>query len=139
MDKKLERLVWRRAGTVCEYCRMPQVSLVPFHLEHIVARQHGGPTVASNLAVACARCNFNKGPNLASLDPKTKRKVWLFNPRRHRWSRHFRWLGATIVGRTAIGRATVELLDMNHPAVVELRRSLIDEDLFPEAELPKSP
>lgn len=35
--------VRRRAGKRCEYCRVPQAAFRrPFHIEHIVARQHGG-------------------------------------------------------------------------------------------------
>jgi HNH endonuclease len=32
--------------------------LEPFHLEHIVDRQHGGKTETENLAWACHRCNY---------------------------------------------------------------------------------
>jgi len=56
-----------RAGNRCEYCRLPEeLSDVPFHVEHIVARQHQGGDELSNLALACDRCNLYKGPNLAS-------------------------------------------------------------------------
>ena len=33
--------VRRRAGGRCEYCRLPLYVPRPFHIEHIVARQHG--------------------------------------------------------------------------------------------------
>jgi hypothetical protein len=46
--------VQRRAGYRCEYCRVPRDAFRrPFHLEHIVARQHGGGTVPDNFAFAC--------------------------------------------------------------------------------------
>src|SRR4051794_18394911 len=32
------------------------------HVEHIVARQHGGADDPDNLALACNRCNASKGP-----------------------------------------------------------------------------
>ena len=41
--------------------------------------------------------------------------VRLFNPRRDEWSAHFRWEGATIVGITPIGRATIAVLNINEP------------------------
>jgi len=54
----------------------------------------------------------------------------LFNPRRQRWGRHFRWDGARIVGRTAVGRVTVDVLNLNHGPIVELRAVLIEEGLL---------
>src|SRR5438309_1258259 len=43
------------------------------------------------------------------------------NPRRHIWSRHFRWEDGYLVGRTAIGRVTIERLKVNDPCRVRLR------------------
>jgi 5-methylcytosine-specific restriction endonuclease McrA len=45
---------------------MPQEAtpLIPFHVEHIVSRQHGGSDDPNGLALACDRCNAYKGPNL---------------------------------------------------------------------------
>jgi hypothetical protein len=49
----LRQAVIERAAGVCEYCRFPQaLSLFGFEIEHIVAEQHGGATVADNLALA---------------------------------------------------------------------------------------
>ncbi|MBV8126112.1 MAG: hypothetical protein JO114_00445 [Planctomycetaceae bacterium] len=61
----------------------------------------------------------------------TRRLRPLFNPRRHKWSRHFRREGAYLVGRTPIGRVTVELLRINDPFRVEFREELMAEELFP--------
>jgi hypothetical protein len=64
--------VRRRAGNRCEYCHLPQEAFRRgFHTEHIVARQHGGPTSLDNLAFACWSCNLKKGPNLSGIDPAT--------------------------------------------------------------------
>ena len=44
MDASTRDLVWDRAGFRCEYCRIHQED-EPFyrlHVEHIVAKQHGG-------------------------------------------------------------------------------------------------
>ncbi len=63
--RSLERLVRRRALGCCEYCGLPeQYSSAPFQMDHIIAEQHRGPTVPSNLALACCACNHHKGPNL---------------------------------------------------------------------------
>jgi hypothetical protein len=54
MDDALVRLVWQRARATCEYCRLPQgFSKLPFHVDHIHARHHGGEAVPGNLALAC--------------------------------------------------------------------------------------
>lgn len=135
MNPDLRAKVRDRAGDRCEYCRLPQ-QLAPwatFHVEHIVARQHGGGDELRNLAWSCDRCNLNKGPNLAGRDPRTGTITRLYNPRRSEWSRHFRWDGPVLVGRTAVGRTTVEVLRINHPQRVLLRGMLIAEGTFPPA------
>jgi hypothetical protein len=104
MDEVLADLVRRRAGNCCEYCRLPQAaSSTRFQIDHIIAEQHGGKTVASNLALSCLADNNHKGPNLAGIDPRTGKKVWLFNPRRHSWSRHFQWNGPILLGARQSG------------------------------------
>jgi hypothetical protein len=123
----LRQQVRERAGRRCEYCRLPD-SLPPlesFHLEHIVARQHGGETTLDNLAWACHRCNRHKGPNLTGIDPITKEIVSLFHPRRLIWSGHFILRGIELIGLTPPGRATVVLLQMNAARRLERRGELI--------------
>lgn len=112
-----------RAGDRCEYCHLPQSAApaVRFHVEHVVARQHGGVDDLSNVALACNRCNFYKGPNLTAIDAETRQIVRLFDPRNDAWADHFEQQGYRLVGRTATGRATVTLLQMNAPDRVDLR------------------
>ncbi|MFM9960549.1 MAG: HNH endonuclease [Planctomycetaceae bacterium] len=132
MDTELEKLVWSRANAACEYCRLPQDACSwTFHIEHIIAQQHGGLTVAGNLALSCPRCNLFKGTNLASVDHVTGRRVWLFHPRRHLWQTHFRWSDLFVVGRTPAGRATVALLHMNAGEDLETRQELREMGRFP--------
>lgn len=133
MDRATEHIVRLRAGGICEYCRLPEAAApVEFVIDHIVARQHRGATVAENLALACMECNLHKGPNLASLDPPgTGELTRLFNPRTDAWEDRFQWNGAELVGLTAIGRATILVLSINDPLRVDVRQSLMDEGLFP--------
>lgn len=122
-----------RAGYACEYCRLFAAHHPgPFEVEHVIAKQHGGLPLFSNRAYACLHCNRHKGPNLSGFDKETSRTKLgrLFYPRRHKWQRHFRWQGPLLVGRTPIGRATVQVLAMNDPVRVGLRQELIDEGLF---------
>ncbi len=66
MDETLYREVRRRAQERCEYCQMSEEAYRPrFQIDHIIAQQHGGPTISENLALACVRCNLHKGPNIA--------------------------------------------------------------------------
>ena len=132
IDQALKKLVRRRARSCCEYCGLPEAySSTLFEIEHIIAEQHGGPLAPENLALACLACNRHKGPNIAGVDPKTGKQVWLFHPRRQSWRRHFRWKGPVLVGRTAIGRATINILAVNLPYRIAQRAALIDEGLFP--------
>ena len=87
---ELAEMVRRRTGHPCEYCRLPQAAFYrSFHIEHIVARQHGRSKQLDNLALACWRCNLKKGPNLAGIDPGTGQATALFHPRKDDWTEHF--------------------------------------------------
>lgn len=131
MTENLAAAVRRRAGNRCEYCHLPQAAFRrPFHIEHIVAKQHGGETQLENLALACWYCNLKKGPNLAGIDPESGDTVPLFNPRKDEWADHFDSTfssvagpGIEIKGRTSTGRATLRVLGMND----EMRRVLRNE------------
>ena len=128
----LRDLVRRRANDTCEYCRMPQIFYrAPFQPDHIIAEMHRGKTVASNLCWTCFHCNLHKGPNLGGVDPKSGKKEWLFNPRRMKWSRHFRWDGPILIGLTPAGRTTIEVLNINGEEYVQTRAVLIAEGVFP--------
>lgn len=131
MEAASRILVRRRAGDSCEYCGLSQddAPFVPFHIEHIIPRQHGGNDDPSNLALCCNHCNFHKGPNLSGIDPETRRVVTLFNPRGAVWHEHFERQGALILGRTPAGRATVRVLAMNSMDRIELRAALSNEEV----------
>jgi 5-methylcytosine-specific restriction endonuclease McrA len=113
--------VRRRAAGLCEYCRIPETAFRrSFHIEHVIAKQHGGPTGLDNLALACWAFNLKKGPNLSGIDPETGRLTALFHPRKDGWGNHFSFRAATSVtlgievrGLTATGRTTTTLLAMN--------------------------
>jgi hypothetical protein len=124
--------VRRRANGRCEYCRLPDLALdaADFHVEHIIARKHGGQDGMDNLAWSCIFCNLYKGPNLASFDPDTGELTRLFNPRRDPWDEHFRLDGARIAGLTPVGRTSIWLLEMNSEILLSLRTHLMREGLW---------
>ena len=114
-----------RAGDRCEYCKYPaSLTSGAFQVDHIIPISSGGADDLSNVCWACGSCNNHKNTAITNTDPQTSDIVPLFNPRRDLWSDHFAWDTADdtrMIGRTAIGRATVERLRLNHDGVVNLR------------------
>lgn len=112
-----------RARNRCEYCRLSQLGQeAAFHIDHVVPRAAGGPTVAENLALACVSCSLRKWAKQTATDPDTGEEVPLFNPRTQIWEEHFRWEGERVVPLTPTGRATVEALAMNRPIILAIRQ-----------------
>ena len=121
MNPRLVDQVWHRANGRCEYCGMPFPDYgLPFQIDHIVARQHGGSSDLANLALSCLHCNRHKGPNIAGRD----------HPREDSWREHFQLDGAVLVGITGIGRVTVQVLAMNEPEFLAAREALIREGAY---------
>jgi hypothetical protein len=83
-----------------------------------------------NTCLARAHCHAAKGPNAAGFDPESDELVPLFNPREDEWDEHFYWDGPMLVGRTAVGRATIEVLNINDPICVDQREFLIAAGVF---------
>jgi hypothetical protein len=130
MNDELRHLVWQRAARRCEYCQVPaDVTLLPFQIDHIIAEKHGGLTTAENLALSCERCNSHKGPNIAGY--LEGMHIPLFNPRQDHWTDHFAWDGPVLVGKTSVGKVTIEVLAINLPYRIALRAALIEEGIFP--------
>jgi len=122
MNARLRQFVRQRAKNCCEYCGLLQdFEPLPFHIEHIIPRQHGGKDSAENLALACHHCNLHKGTNLSGLDPRTGKLPRLFHPRLDDWDEHFTGHGGEITGLSAIGRTTVKILRINEDGRMQLR------------------
>jgi HNH endonuclease len=74
MDAALTRLVWQRAKNRCEYCRMSQAADdASFEIDHIIARKHGGQSVASNLCMSCVYYHVFKWSDISSLERNTRK------------------------------------------------------------------
>ena len=118
----VRRQVRARADERCEYCLKPDAStLLPFHIDHIVAAKHLGSSKIDNLAWCCSICNGFKGSDVGSVDNTSGKYVRLFNPRTDLWWDHFRLdSDAVIAPVTEVGRVTVALLRLNrHERVLE--------------------
>lgn len=124
----LRRFVIQRANNRCEYCGISQVGQVAtFHIDHVIPVVAGGETSAENLALACVSCSLRKGARQQLEDSETGAIVSIFNPRQQVWKEHFAWDGVRIVGLTAIGRATVQALDLNRTTMLAIR---VEEELL---------
>ncbi len=124
----IRNLVFERADHRCEYCLTPVAcSVQPFAVEHIMPRIKGGSDDPSNLACSCGGCNGHKYNKTTASDPALLKPALLYNPRKHRWKKHFTWSDdfQRIIGVSAIGRATVETLHLNRPGVIKIRKLLI--------------
>jgi hypothetical protein len=133
MDAETRNAVRRRANNRCEYCarRQDESPLTPLQIEHIIPRKHHGSDDLENLALACTNCNLYKGSNIAGYDPQAGDLTPLFHPRRDDWSQHFEWRGALILGKTAIGRTTVDVLRLNSSSRIRLRIASREEESEP--------
>ena len=135
MATKAERiLVTERASARCEYCRAPQVVTGgACHIEHNIPLTRNGPDDASNYALCCSTCNGHKADHVTGIDPETGNEVALFNPRRDRWERHFRFSAGSLElkGLTPKGRATIARLLMNERKQIEARSIWIEVELYP--------
>ncbi|MBE2222073.1 MAG: HNH endonuclease [Anaerolineae bacterium] len=122
---ELRQIVNERADGLCEYCLVHQDDVFfPHEMDHIIAEQHGGKTISDNLALACLDCNKQKGPNIASIDPETNELVRLFNPRKDEWDDHFLFQGVEIKAKTAVGRVTIQILQLNNHYRLKQRQAI---------------
>lgn len=127
ISEKLRLDVALLANFRCEYCRIHEDDLFfSYQIDHIISIKHGGETNLENLAYSCSMCNQNKGSNLGTYLPDSKRLVRLFHPRKDTWKTHFNVNDGEIIGKTKIGLATVKVLDLNNVDRVILRQILIE-------------
>ena len=125
IDAALRQVVRLRADGRCEYCRISErLTLAEHEIDHVIAVKHGGKTVAGNLALCCTVCNRFKGSDIASIDPESGQITPLFHPRDDCWDDHFQVRDGEVLGLTASGRVTVQLLRMNRPGRIRERQLL---------------
>lgn len=74
---------------------------------------------------------MRKSDRISAEDPGTGMLEPLFHPRNHMWSDHFQWRGTRLEGISGSGRATVSLLQLNHPRRLLIRKAEKRFGLFP--------
>lgn len=136
IPERIRAIVAERANHRCEYCQAPRKLIILLEVDHIMPSAKGGQTSAENLCLCCRHCNGRKNAFIDGPDPEADTIANLFNPRTQKWAEHFAWSpdGLTIVGLSPTGRATIERLKMNTPAVVEARRFWVALGLHPPGE-----
>lgn len=134
VPKSLRQRVAEQARHRCGYCLTTELLIgAPMEIEHIIPLALGGRTEENNLWLACSLCNQHKGIRMIAPDPLTDEFVPLFNPRHQRWLDHFTWSTdfERVLGMTAIGRATVTVIQLNRPLLVRSRRIWVAAGLHP--------
>ena len=128
----LRNLIFERANYRCEYCKAyAQTSFFTFHIEHIISLKHGGESIPENLALACPICNLNKGSDLGTFINNPTQLIRFYNPRIDIWDEHF-FLEETgfLSEKSLIGKATIKILNINHPDSIIERREMLRMNIF---------
>jgi hypothetical protein len=123
--------VYKRARGCCEYCQTAEANIgQTMQVDHI---DPNGDDNLENLCLACWNCNTSKHKAVKASDPITNEFVTLYNPRSQNWDDHFRWIdnGIRLQGLTNVGRATIERLKMNRPAIVIARQRWVSGGFHP--------
>lgn len=133
-SKSVREFIKNRAEGRCEYCQwFEDYTPGPFNIEHILPSVQGGTDSLENLAFSCSGCNGHKSVRTSVFDENTGNYILIYNPQMQIWHEHFTWdsTKTKILGRTLTGEKTVELLQMNRPKLVRLRRAFIALGLHP--------
>lgn len=142
LPTSLQEQVRRRANYLCEYCHTNERwQYVRFTIDHITPLAEGGADTPENMALACLHCNRRKSDRRTAVDGETGQTVPLFNPRQDNWADHFIWSadGLRVIPQTTVGRATVELLELNRERVLYIRAADVSVGRHPPADDPIQP
>ena len=137
IPESVRRRVRNTFNDRCAYCLSSQrYCNSKLEVEHITPKAIGGSEDEINLCLSCRLCNLYKGIQVEAIDPVSLTVVSLFNPRTQVWPDHFQWSrdGTRVVGKTAVGRATVEALQLNNETSVTVRRNWVSVGWHPPAD-----
>jgi hypothetical protein len=130
----IKERVRQTARNRCGFCLGEQRRILGIlEIEHIIPLSRGGTDEESNLWLSCSLCNCYKGTQTEAIDPETFVVAPLFNPRTQTWADHFGWdeSGASILGLTSVGCATINALRLNNPIAVVVRRGWVEAGWHP--------
>jgi len=121
ISRAIRKRVRRRARGLCEYRHTcEEYTGHEFTVDHVVPEARDGSTHLRQLMLVLFLVQQLQASARASEDPRTRHVVALYNPRPTSGTNHFRWSrdSSRILGRTAIGRATIHTLRLNRPSLV---------------------
>lgn len=124
ISSELRVFIRERDHYRCAYCLTAEENCgLKMHIDHIIPEVAGGQSTAENVCLVCFSCNVHKGAKQTARDPLTQQDVPLFHPVEQTWHDHFTWdeSHTRIIGLTPSGRATIIVLQMNNPIVVQAR------------------
>ena len=137
IPKLLQKQIREKARLHCEYCLAYEpFSFSKFQFDHIISLKHGGATNSDNLCLSCIFCNQNKGSDIGTILLPSEKFIRFFNPRKDNWNEHFEITETFIHSRSAIGEATIKILDFNHIYRLLERMALLESGLFPHSDAP---
>ena len=132
ISAEIRRLVAKQAGHRCEYCLIHEDdTFLGCEVDHIISKKHGGSNEPENLAYACLFCNRHKGTDIGSIRSNTGKLTRFYNPRKDRWSKHFKLNDVIIESLTGIGEVTVRLFVFNNQERLLERKALISIGAYP--------
>ena len=134
ISETLRAAIAERDHYRCAYCLTSEANCgLRRHLDHIIPQAAGGETTLDNLCLVCFSCNVYKGAHRTGYDPLTQTHGPLFHPLRQQWTEHFTWDEGKIhiIGVSPCGRATINVLNMNNPIIVQARRRWVSAGWHP--------
>lgn len=134
LSQALRKRIRQQAKNRCGYCLAAQRFFSSrFSIEHLIPLSLGGTSDEDNLWLSCPACNWYKSAKTHGRDSETGNIVPLFNPREQEWHEHFAWSpdGIRIIGKTPIGRATIDALKLNNELALAARRLWVVAGKFP--------
>lgn len=139
IPEHIQQQVRARASYLCEFCHANERwQYVKFTIDHVIPFSLGGSDRLENLTLACFHCNRRKTNRLTGIDPASQTEVALFNPRQDSWQEHFIWSvdRLSMLGISAIGRATVAALLLNRERVIPIRAADLEIGRHPPSDDP---
>ncbi len=134
LSDELRRRLIKVDDHQCIYCQTTSANTGQvMTVDHIIPKSQGGSTEFTNLCFCCRACNQFKGQQTTAEDPLSGEIFSLYHPRQQLWSEHFTWdaPGTSLVGLTAVGRATIIGLKMNNQVIVSARRRWVSAGWHP--------
>ena len=134
IPEKTKAWIRRLAKNRCGYCLSAQEYVWDIlEIDHIIPLTKGGKDDEQNLWLICSTCNSSKYNKTEIFDLTIGQNIPLFNPRLQDWNQHFKWSndGTEIIGKTAIGQATITALKLNRERFIKVRKNWISAGWHP--------